>query len=262
MGKCACNCSCEPSFDKNTELNCDTIQNKKWYKFHVPAELFDEMNNYVKLVQVYLHRDKNLCECDFATEANNIGLKIRVLLRQLEDQINGLGEEFVDLQKTLCTYIAKMDKALEDAGQALEHAENAIALAEEVSQGFEEFKTQVNEAVEGLEDRLNGEIATRASEDTRLNNAITAEQTARQNAITGEQNARQQAISQEATARQNADSALGNRITALEQAPQTDTTYSLSKSGDTVTLTGSDGSTSSITSAPEATTEDIMSIFD
>lgn len=244
MGDCACKMNdCNCSLDNNTELDCNTIQSKKWYNFHVPSDLFDEMNNYVRLTQEYLVRDRQMCKADFCTEANHIGLKIRMLLRQLEDQVNGLGEEFIDLQKTLCQYIAKMDKALEDAEQALTQADDAIALAEEVSQGFQEFKDAVSEQVDELETRLNTEIATRASEDTKL----------------------QIAIDSEKVSRQNADSALGNRITTLEGKADKDTTYSLEQDDDGITLKGSDGSSSKVEvkgGAPEATTEDIMSIFE
>lgn len=256
-----CNCG----FDNNTELDCNTIQSKKWYNFHVPSDLFDEMNNYVRLTQEYLVRDRQMCKADFCTEANHIGLKIRMLLRQLEDQVNGLGEEFIDLQKTLCQYIAKMDKALADAEQALAQADDAIALAEEVSQGFQEFKDAVSEQVDELETRLNTEIATRASEDTKLQNAIDSEKVARQNAITDEAKQRADAVQAEATARQTADSALGNRITTLEGKADKDTTYALEQNDSGITLKGSDGSSSKVEvrgGAPEATTEDIMSIFE
>ena len=200
MAKCACSCS--NSFDDNTKLDCATIQDKKWYKFHVPAELFDEMNNYVGLVKEYLYRDGRVCECDFTREANHIGLKIRMLLRQLEDQINGLGEEFVDLQKVLCEHMQKLDEAMTKVETAIQNADSALDTAQEISEGFDELQQTVN----GFE----------------------------------------------------------SRITALENAPQTDTTYALSQSGDNITLTGSDGSTSTVTvmgGAPEATAQAIEDVL-
>ena len=118
-----------------------------------------------------------------------------------------------------------MDKALEDAESALQQAEDAIALAQSVSDGFAEFQSEVNGSLTNMQTALNSEISTR----------------------------------------QDADTALGNRVTALEGRADNNTTYALSKSGDNLILTGSDGNSTSVEitgGAPEASSESIMSIFE
>lgn len=232
MAKCACSCS--NSFDDNTKLDCATIQDKKWYKFHVPAELFDEMNNYVGLVKEYLYRDGKVCECDFTREANHIGLKIRMLLRQLEDQINSLGDEFVDLQKVLCDHMQKLDDAMTKVETAIQNAESALATAEEVSEGFEALEQTVN----GFEGRI-----TALEQNVDDNTTYSLSQVGDQLTLVGSD---------------------GTRSTVTISQTDLNTTYTLTKSGDNITLTGSDGSVSTIQitgGAPEATAEAIEDVL-
>lgn len=232
MAKCACSCS--NSFDDNTKLDCATIQDKKWYKFHVPAELFDEMNNYVGLVKEYLYRDGRVCECDFTREANHIGLKIRMLLRQLEDQINSLGEEFVDLQKVLCEHMQKLEEAMTDLETAIQTAEDAVDKAEEVSEGFEALEQTVN----GFESRISA-----LEQDVDDNTTYSLGQVGDQLTLVGSD---------------------GTRSTVTISQTDLNTTYTLTKSGDNITLTGSDGSVNTIQitgGAPEATAEAIEDVL-
>lgn len=231
MAECKCSCG----FDNNTKLDCDTIQDKKWYKFHVPAELFDEMNNYVGLVKEYLYRDGCICKCDFTTEANHIGLKIRMLLRQLEDQINGLGEEFVDLQKVLCDHMQKLNDAMDRVETAIQNADEAIEVAQGVSEGFEELEETVN----GFESRISA-----LEQNTDDNTTYSLSQVGDQLTLVGSD---------------------GTRSTVTISQTDLNTTYTLTKSGYNVTLTGSDGSVNTIQitgGAPEATTEAIESVLE
>lgn len=229
-----CSCSCSNGFDDNTKLDCATIQDKKWYKFHVPAELFDEMNNYVGLVKEYLYRDGRICECDFTREANHVGLKIRMLLRQLEDQINSLGEEFVDLQKVLCEHMQKLENAMTDLETAIQTAEDAVDTAEEVSEGFEALEQTVN----GFEGRISA-----LEQDVDDNTTYSLSQVGDQLTLVGSD---------------------GTRSTVTISQTDLNTTYTLTKSGDNVTLTGSDGSVNTIQitgGAPEATPQAIEDVL-
>ncbi len=231
MAECKCSCG----FDNNTELNCDTIQDKKWYKFHVPAELFDEMNNYVGLVKEYLYRDGCICKCDFTTEANHIGLKIHMLLRQLEDQINGLGEEFIDLQKVLCDHMQQLNDAMDRVETAIQNAEDALEIAQDVSEGFGALEETVN----SFESRISA-----LEQNTDDNTTYSLSQVGDQLTLVGSD---------------------GTRSTVTISQTDLNTTYTLTKSGDNVTLTGSDGSVNTIQitgGAPEATAEAIESVLE
>ena len=102
---------------------------------HVPP-VHDYLSEYVGLLEDYFHKDKGLDDCDCGEAIRHLRSEIRALLKAMEHDLKGLGNEYESIKSKLAYYIGKTQACIQTTEEYMLRQETIDADWAEMKETF------------------------------------------------------------------------------------------------------------------------------